>query len=139
MIVRFKKLHPDAVIPKYMKNGDCGLDLTATTSYKDKDGNFCYGTGLAVEIPEGFAGLLYPRSSLSKYDLTLCNHVGVVDVNYRGEIILKFKKTKWTPKIYITGDRVAQLIITPYLAVSPIEVFELGETERGSKGFGSSN
>lgn len=92
MKVKIKKLHKDAVIPKYSKNGDGALDLTATSKSYDEHGNVVYGTGLAFEIPEGFVGLLFPRSSNAKKDLLLSNSVGVLDSGYRGEVMFKFKK-----------------------------------------------
>lgn len=137
MNVKIKKLIENATIPSYSKNGDAGLDLVAT-SVKYEKGNFVYGTGIALEIPEGYVGLIYPRSSISKYDLMLCNHVGVIDSNYRGELLLKFKTTRDFPKIFIVGDRIAQLIIVPYPKISLIQVEELSESNRGDKGFGSS-
>jgi dUTP pyrophosphatase len=79
MIVKIKRLHKDSIIPKYSKPGDAGLDLTATSKFYDDFDNVCYGTGLAIEIPEGHVGLLFPRSSISKTDLTLRNSVGVID------------------------------------------------------------
>lgn len=91
MQVKIKKLTENAVIPKYTLEGDAGLDLTATSKKYDEFGNVHYGTGLAFSIPEGFVGLLFPRSSNAKKDLLLSNSVGVVDSNYRGEISLKFK------------------------------------------------
>ena len=91
MEVRIKKLHPDAVIPTYAKDGDAGMDLTAVTKSYDRDGNVVYGTGLAFEIPEGYVGLVFPRSSLSRLDIALSNCVGVIDSGYRGEVTVKFK------------------------------------------------
>lgn len=92
MKVKIKKLHPEAIIPKYATKGDAGLDMTAVTANIDQSGMFIeYGTGLAVEIPEGYVGLLFPRSSVSKTSLVLANHVGVVDSGYRGEIKFRFK------------------------------------------------
>lgn len=93
MKVRIKKLHKDAVIPKYAKNGDAGMDLTAVDYYYDLDGNVVYLTGLAIEIPEGYVGLIFPRSSICKNDISLTNAVGVIDSGYRGEITMKFKPT----------------------------------------------
>lgn len=145
MKVKIKKLHKDAVIPFYAKEGDCGMDLTATSKEFDNDGNVVYGTGLAFEIPEGYVGLLFPRSSNAKKNLTLCNSVGVLDSGYRGEVFFKFKPTMNFPIkkdsdsiIYEIGDRVGQIIILPYPYISFEEVNELSETERGSGGFGSS-
>ena len=93
MKVRIKKLHKDAVIPSYAKSGDAGLDLTAVDYYYDLDGNIVYHIGLAIEIPEGYVGLIFPRSSISKHDISLSNAVGVIDSGYRGEITAKFKPT----------------------------------------------
>lgn len=92
MKVKIKKLHENAVIPSYSKNGDAGMDLTATSKEFDSDGNIVYGIGLAFEIPKGFVGLLFPRSSNAKKDLLLSNSVGVLDSGYRGEVMFKFKK-----------------------------------------------
>jgi dUTP pyrophosphatase len=89
--VRIKKLVKEAVIPFYSKDGDAGMDLTATSKIYDEYGNVVYGTGLAFEIPEGYVGLLFPRSSNSKKDLLLSNSVGVLDSGHRGEVIFKFK------------------------------------------------
>jgi dUTP pyrophosphatase len=92
MKVKIKKLDNAAVIPTYATNGDAGLDMTAVSCQIDQSGLFIeYGTGLAVEIPEGYVGLLFPRSSVSKTTLILANHVGVVDSGYRGEIKFRFK------------------------------------------------
>ena len=93
MEVKIKKLCDSAVIPSYAKPGDAGMDLVATSRIFDKYGNVEYGTGLAMEIPEGYVGLLFPRSSISKHDLSLANAVGVIDSGYRGEIKFKFKPT----------------------------------------------
>lgn len=93
MKVRIKKLHKDAVIPKYAKQGDAGLDLTAVSCEYDEYGNIVYHTGLAFEIPEGYVGLIFPRSSICKKDLSLTNAVGVLDSGFRGEVTAKFKPT----------------------------------------------
>lgn len=79
MKVKIKKLNENAVIPSYSKQGDAGMDLVATSKIFDKYGNVEYGTGLAMEIPEGYVGLIFPRSSISKKDLALTNAVGVID------------------------------------------------------------
>ncbi len=92
MKVKIKKLHKNAIIPQYAKSGDAGMDLVATSKSYDKHGNVVYGTGLAFEIPKGFVGLLFPRSSNAKKDLLLSNSVGVLDSGYRGEVMFKFKK-----------------------------------------------
>lgn len=144
MVVKIKKLVENAVIPKYSKPGDAGLDLTAVSKTIDGNSNIVYGTGLAVEIPEGFVGLLFPRSSNSKTDLYLTNHVGVVDSGYRGEIMFKFRSVLCSSGQYISGkdyevgDRVGQLVIIPYPSIEFQEVEELSTTERGATGYGSS-
>ena len=138
MKVKFKKLHENAVIPQYAKPGDAGMDLVATSIDTDENGNIVYGTGLAVEIPAEFVGLIYPRSSNAKKDLYLTNHVGVIDSGYRGEIMFKLRTTQKNPKMYSVGDRIGQLIIMPYPQIEPVEVEDLSTTERGVGGFGSS-
>ena len=87
--LKVKKLYEDVPTPKYATNGSAGLDLTAMSRMYDKNGNVCYGTGIAVEIPEGYVGLLFPRSSITKKDIFVKNSIGVIDSDYRGEIILK--------------------------------------------------
>lgn len=93
MEVKIKKLCKNAVIPSYAKPGDAGMDMIATSRIFDRYGNVEYGTGIAMEIPEGYVGLLFPRSSICKKDLSLSNAVGVIDSGYRGEIKFKFKPT----------------------------------------------
>lgn len=138
MKVKIKKLHPNAVIPSYAKHGDAGMDLTATKKKYDAKGNIVYGTDLAIEIPEGYVGLLFPRSSNSKYDLILSNSVGVIDSGYRGEIMMKFKETTFPyGGEYRVGDRIGQMIIMPYPKIEFEEVEELSVTERGDGGYGS--
>jgi dUTP pyrophosphatase len=147
MKVKIKKLHPDAVIPSYSKPGDAGMDLVATSKSYDSDGNVVYGIGLGFEIPTGFVGLLFPRSSNAKTDLLLSNSVGVLDSGYRGEVMFKFKHTiligvDETPcldefRSYNVGDRVGQIIILPHPEIQFEEVEELSNTDRGTGGFGS--
>ena len=136
MEVKIKKLNENAVIPRYAHPTDAGLDLVAVTKSKDRDGNFVYGTGLAFEIPKGFVGLVFPRSSLSSRGLILTNSVGVIDSGYRGEVTAKFKPFLFT-KPYDKGDRVAQMVIMPYPHVDFVEVDELSESDRGEGGYGS--
>lgn len=148
MEVKIKKLHENAVIPTYAKNGDAGMDLTATTKSYDDHGNVVYGTGLAFEIPVGYVGFLFPRSSNSKMHLLLSNSIGVIDSGYRGEVIVKFKITyndvidgqlyHTVNKEYKIGERIGQIIIMPYPKIEFIEVDELEDSERGNGGFGSS-
>jgi dUTP pyrophosphatase len=137
--VKIKRLHKDAVIPSYSRQGDAGMDLVATSRFYDDFDNVCYGTGLAIEIPEGYVGLLFPRSSISKTDLTLRNSVGIIDSGYRGEIIFKFNNILMSScEPYNVKERIGQLIIMPYPTIEFEEVEELSTTERGAQGFGSS-
>jgi len=139
MRVKVKRLHESAVIPSYAKHGDAAMDLYATNVDYDKYGNLVCYTGLAMEIPEGHVGLLFPRSSISKTPLTLRNSVGVIDSGYRGEVILKFNRDHVddTKDVYCVGDRVGQIMIMPYPQVEFEEAEELSNTERGHGGFGS--
>lgn len=138
--VKFKKIHEDAMIPFYSKEGDNGLDLTAIScDWDEEKQRYYYDTGLAVQIPQGYVGLVYPRSSICKYDLTLTNSVGVIDTNFRGSIKFYFKPHNYvSPKIYEVGDRIGQLIITPCPKIHVLEVTELSSTDRNDQGFGSS-
>lgn len=139
MKVGVKKLHPSAVIPKYAKPGDAGLDLTAVEIINDEGFQVTYKTGLAFEIPLGYVGLIFPRSSVRNYQLDLSNCVGVIDSGYRGEVQFTFNKLAGIPsKKYEVGDRVGQMIIMPYPEVSLVEMENLSSTERGEGGFGSS-
>ena len=147
MDVRVKKLVENAVIPQYAHDTDAGLDLVATSVEQDEYGNIVYHTGLAFEIPEGYVGYIFPRSSLSKYSLRLTNCVGVIDSGYRGEVMFKYEpKHTYTVglmktisgEIYQVGDRVGQLIIMQYPKINLIESDELSSTDRNEDGFGSS-
>jgi dUTP pyrophosphatase len=139
MKVLFKKLHPEAVKPKFGKPGDAGADLVATSLDLSRKGQVVYGTGLAVEIPEGMVGLVFPRSSVRNYDLSMSNSVGVIDSGYRGEIMVTFnlKKPEDIQEIYAEGDRIAQLVIVPVPLITYAETQELSETTRGKGGHGS--
>lgn len=138
--VKIKRLVAHAEIPEYGRQGDAGLDLVATDVYHDRDYDFIeFGTGIAVEIPPGYVGLLFPRSSISKTPHQLANSVGVVDSNYRGEIKLRFKTKEGREyQEYSVGDKIGQLIIIPYPTIVLQEVEQLSDTNRGSAGFGSS-
>ena len=137
MKVKVMKLDAGATIPKYAKPGDAGMDLYAVSQKFDDHGNYVFGTGLAMEIPEGHVGLIFPRSSISKTAHSLRNAVGVIDSGYRGEIMMKFDINTHNSPVYDVGDRIAQIIIMPYPKVEFEEVFELADSERGSGGFGS--
>lgn len=141
--VKIKKINKEieTKIPAYSKEGDAGLDFVATSKEKGPNGIATYGTNLAVEIPLGFVGLLFPRSSIYKYELSLTNSVGVIDSGYRGEIMFKFRNTDWTEEnnsTYDVGDKIGQMIIIPYPQVEFEEVSELSSSQRSDQGFGSS-
>jgi dUTP pyrophosphatase len=138
MKVRIKKINPLAQIPTYAKDGDAGMDLVATRIISNTTFDVSYGTDLAMEIPNGFVGLVFPRSSIRKYELVLSNSVGVIDSGYRGELQATFKKENGLDSLaYKVGDRIAQIIIIPYPPIEFDEVAELSDTERGDGGFGS--
>jgi len=137
-LVKVKKLDPNAVIPSYSKLGDAGMDLTITREIENTSFSVSYGFGIAMEIPKGFVGLVFPRSSVRNQDLILSNCVGVIDSGYRGELQSTFKKTNGLDSIkYKVGERGAQIIILPYPTIYMTEVPELSDTERGTGGFGS--
>jgi dUTP pyrophosphatase len=137
-LVKVKKLDPNAVIPSYSKIGDAGMDLTITREIENTSFSVSYGFGIAMEIPKGFVGLVFPRSSVRNQDLILSNCVGVIDSGYRGELQATFKKTNGLDSIkYKVGERGAQIIILPYPTIYMTEVPELSDTDRGTGGFGS--
>lgn len=147
LTVKFKKLHPEAVVPQYAKAGDAGLDLTCVELQemeKTPSGSrvAVVRTGLAVEIPEGHVGLIFPRSSVAKKDWRLTNCVGVIDSGYRGEIKAKFDIIDGSrPQKdggYAPGERCMQMIIMPFPYIDVEEVEELSDSDRGEGGFGSS-
>jgi dUTP pyrophosphatase len=138
VLVKVKKLDPNAVIPSYSKVGDAGMDLTITKEIENTSFSVSYGFGIAMEIPKGYVGLVFPRSSVRNQDLILSNCVGVIDSGYRGELQATFKKTQGLDSVkYKVGERGAQIIILPYPTIYMTEVPELSDTERGSGGFGS--
>ena len=151
MRVKVKKLNPSAIVPTYAKDGDAGMDLVATSIISDTPDQITYGLGIALEIPKGFVGLVFPRSSIRKTGLQLSNSVGVIDSGYRGELQATFNKifgsdrfydeTKLTEitsnDFYQIGDRVVQIMIIPHPEIEFEEADELSDTERGEGGFGS--
>src|SRR5918996_172588 len=133
-------LHPDAIPPARVRPGDAGYDLRATERVSiPPGGRRLIGTGIAIALPEGVAGLVTPRSGLAiEHGLTLLNAPGLIDPNYRGEIKVILHNAgdrRYTVEI---GDRIAQLLLVPYLAPEIEIVDELSATERGASGFGSS-
>jgi len=157
MKIKYKKLKEEAKTPYKKYDIDAGFDLTATWK-KETDKYTEYGTDIAFEIPAGYVGLLFPRSSVSNKDLMLKNSVGVVDATYRGEIRFRYWKTipeykdiqQWCDNIKMTvtksiesdkyevGDRCGQIVFLEIPQVELMLAEELSETERGTKGYGSS-
>lgn len=164
--VPIKKTHPDAVIPNYAKPGDAGLDLVAVTDarrvglWEIKYSCYCgigrlltkivrlingfsptryieYKLGIALEIPEGYVGLLFPRSSISNTGLKFATSVSVIDSGYRGELTARFRVGNRKMGVYKKGDRVAQLIIMPYPEVVFVPTENLSPSVRGTGGYGS--
>jgi dUTP pyrophosphatase len=166
MEVKIKKLHPLAVIPTYATEDSAGMDLTVVSWEFDEYGNKVYHTGLAFEIPKGYAGFIFPRSSNAKKHLWLTNSVGIIDADYRGEVTLKFKASVrmmssfwsrikifmkkplngkddcnitnlWDGNDYQIGDKCGQIVIMPFPKIEFKEVDELSETCRGAGAYGS--
>lgn len=155
MKVKFKKINPKAVAPKIQTDSAAGMDLTAVSFEIDGErGYIKYDTGIAVEIPEGHVGLVFPRSSICKTDQTMANCVGVIDADYRGSISVAMRMYVNPEKLensymnleplptkgmiaYKPGDRIAQLVIIPYPKIELEEAEDLSETKRGAGGYGS--
>lgn len=162
--VNFKKLSKKAVVPSYAHDTDAGMDMVAISKTETED-YVEFDTGIAIELPVGYVGLLFPRSSNSKKDLLMCNSVGVVDVGYSNSIRFRFKKivnpnkitiiTTWVKKLfgiksitselyydakeYNVGEKIGQLVIMPYPKVDLVEVEEFAPSDRGMDGFGSTD
>ncbi len=155
MKVKVKRLNEKAVLPTKAHASDAGFDLVATSREIDEYGNVVYGTGLAFEIPEGYVGKLYPRSSICKYDMVLSNSTGIIDAGFRGEVKAKFRPVQMFDEfcdklkdhgvtysaknceIYAVGDRIGQLIIEKLEPIQLEEADTLSETDRGAGGYGS--
>lgn len=139
MLVKLKKVHPNAVLPKQSTLGAGGYDLVATSRRQacPTDGDYVeYGTGLSISLPSGYVGLLLPRSSISQQSLLLANSVGVLDSDYRGEITFRFRSLGGHRR-YNEGDRIGQLIVVRSEILTFDVVDELDGTPRGSGGYGS--
>lgn len=139
--VPVKKLHPNARIPTYGSEFAAGADLYACTGAPvtiAPQETVPIPTGISMEIPNGYVGLVYGRSGLAcKRDLAPANKVGVIDSDYRGELIIFLHNHGAVPQTVEPGERVAQLVLTPYLTAQFLEADELSETARGTGGFGS--
>lgn len=144
MKVNIKKLNSKANIPTYGSTEAAGLDLYAiienetSSLFIPSSATVKINTGIAIEIPKGYFGAIYARSGLSiKNGLRPANCVGIIDSDYRGEIIVALHNDSSGDYIINNGDRIAQIVITPYLTIEPNEVTKLSDTERGEGGFGS--
>ena len=136
-----RRLRDDAIVPARAYDGDAGLDLTACERVELGPGERAtVGTGLAVAIPDGYAGFVQPRSGLAaKHGLTIVNTPGLVDAGYRGELkVVLLNTDAHHPFVVEPGMRIAQLVVLEVPAVDPVEVDELPASERGVRGFGSS-
>lgn len=136
MKLKVKKLNSQAKLPTKAHSTDAGFDLYAD-EIRYNDRYIEYGTGVAIELPKGSVGLIFPRSSISKYDLRLANAVGVIDEGYTGELNLRYDAIG--PYHYEKGDRIGQLVVIKLPELEVEEVEELADSERGTGGFGSSN
>ena len=140
MTLRVRRLSAEAKLPSRATPGDAGLDLYASEPATLGAGERAsVGTGIAVEIPEGHAGLVLPRSGwAAKHGISLVNAPGLIDAGYRGEVRVLLLNTDPTEAFEISaGDRVAQLLVVPFASLEPVEAEALAESERGEGGFGS--
>lgn len=140
--IKIKRLSENAVVPRYARPGDAGMDLVATEEvYVPASGKpVLVPTGLAIELPEGYAALVIPRSGLAAKDaITVVNSPGLIDSGYRGEIKVILQRTYSEGFDYRIdpGTRIAQLLILPHPVISFVESDELGDSDRGERGFGS--
>jgi dUTP pyrophosphatase len=139
--VPFAKLKPEATLPTRAHEGDAGLDLYSCENAHIGPGErWSVGTGIAVEIPAGHAGLVLPRSGLArKHGITVVNSPGLIDAGYRGEVSVLLLNTDPAETFLVeAGDRIAQLVIAPVALADPVEAEALAESARGEGGFGSS-
>jgi len=135
MLIKIKKLNENCILPYKATASAAGYDLFSV-KYSFEENTITYHTGIAVEIPEGYAGFLFPRSSVYKTGMHLANSVGVIDSDYRGELMLKYYVNDWET-IYEKGERCGQLVILPIPQYEFQLVDELSDTDRGDGGFGS--
>jgi dUTP diphosphatase len=136
-----RRLRDDATLPTQAYAGDAGLDLAACDRVELAPGERAMvGTGLAVAIPDGYAGYVQPRSGLAaRHGITIVNTPGLIDSGYRGELRIVLLNTDAREAFVVEpGMRIAQLVVLPVPGVEPVEVDELPESERGVRGFGSS-
>lgn len=141
MKLKFRKIHPDAIVPEYATEGASGLDLCARIPHEiflHPGVRFTCPTGIAIELPEGFEAQIRPRSGLAKkHGVTVLNAPGTIDFDFRGEIgviLINLGDEAFTIK---PGDRIAQMVIAPFIRVELEQSGQLSDTERGDGGFGS--
>lgn len=141
-MLKVKLLHRTSKMPVRSKDGDAGIDLFAHSLEFVSSTLVKYSTGIAVEIPENHVGLIFQRSSSVKKAIRLTNCAGVIDSNYRGEILVYFTIATAargnTKNLYYIGDRIAQMVIVPCPKLEIVNATELSTTNRGTEGFGSS-
>jgi len=136
--IRVKKLVPEAVLPKKAHASDAGFDLVAVSVEEDRKREIVtYHTGIAMEIPDGYVGLVFPRSSVYKHQLVLSNCVGVIDSGYRGEILFKYRVMQPHISRYCSGDRIGQIVIVQLPEFEMVEAEDLSDSDRGEGGYGS--
>lgn len=136
IVLKYKKLHPEAKLIKKHKTDSC-FDVVAVSGYKDNNHTYVYHTGLSFDIPPGYEIKGYARSSISSKGLVICNSVAVIDEDYKGELILKFYAATGCELPYEIGDRIAQIQLTKKTPTTLLEVDDVGNSDRGSGGFGS--
>lgn len=142
--IKIKKLNSEAVIPTVAHEGNAGMDVVAVSkTWLEELCCWEYGLGFSTEIPMGYKGIIVPRSSISKYDLIMCNSPAQIDFDYRGEWKVRFKDINYISNInkfrktYDVGDKIAQVFFEPVLSAAFVVAEELTETVRGEGGFGS--
>jgi dUTP pyrophosphatase len=141
VLVRFKRLRPSAVLPRYMTAGAAGMDLSSAAdgpiTLEANGGRAGVPTGWAIELPPGSEGQVRPRSGLAaKHGVTIVNAPGTIDSDYRGELVVLLVNLGREPHVIKPGDRIAQLVVAPVVQASVEEAESLSDTTRGSGGFG---
>ena len=136
--MKIRITRPDVQVPSYAKNGDAGFDLRAAEEVMMFDNAIvAIPTGLKMEVPKGYSGDIRPRSGQAKRGLTVVNSPGTIDSGYRGEVLVLAHNVSGDAIIVAKGERIAQMVIVPYLDVEFEVVEELDATDRGNGGFGS--
>lgn len=138
IILKYTLLNTNSKGPTKGSSGAACYDLYVSTAEAKGGGITEYGTGVSIEIPVGFVGLLFPRSSISGYGQSFCNSVGVIDSDYRGEVKVRTYRSSDVFEYYKAGERCAQLMLVPIVSVELKEFKQLSDTKRGTGGFGSS-